>query len=102
MFYRVFDQGLQHHHRHPHRQRLGLDIALERQTVGQAKTFQPQIVVDHFQFARQGDAIFLTRRQRIAQGARQARHGILRLFRLRRDQRAHAVERVEQEMWVEL
>ena len=76
--------------------------ALDAQTLAEPQRFELQIVGDDLQLALQRDDFFLARGQRVAQRPRQLRHGLLRAGRIVRDQCTHAVQRIEQEVRIEL
>ena len=99
---RVLDQGLQQHGGNARGARRGRDLALDAQAFGEPQRLERQVVVHHLELAFERDEILVSRRQRVAQRARELGHGIPRARGLIGDQRAQSVQRIEQEVRIEL
>src|SRR6185312_10643756 len=75
---------------------------MDRQSRLEAYRLDLEVIRDDFQLARQGYPLFLAGAQRVPQRIGESSHGVLRPLRVIHDERAHGIERIEQEMRIEL
>ena len=103
IFDRIFDQRLQQQRRQPRADRLGFDPEMRPQPVLEAHFLDFEVELQRLDFLRQRDLGGRLVGQRVAQEGRQPReHRIGPLGLLQQHQRRDRIQRVEQEMRVEL
>src|SRR6266436_1668605 len=78
------------------------NIAHDRQPISETQPLERQIVIHHLELARQAYQFVVIRGERVAQRASELRDRILRARRFIRDQRAYAVQRIEEKVRIEL
>src|SRR5215510_9917180 len=98
----VFDQRLQNQIRHARVERLRLDIHLHLQPVAESRLFNLQVAFEKFQLLPQRSHLRSDVLQSQSQQVAQPRDHPLGGFHVAAHQRRDGVQRVEEEMWMQL
>ena len=78
------------------------DVAVDAQSILEAQRLELEVVLHDLELLLEGDEFVLAGRQRVAQRICQASDGTLGAHGIVGDQGTHRVERIEQEVRVEL
>jgi len=99
---RVLHERLQCERRHQCRLRGRLDLPAHRQPVGKPHEFNVEIITHRLEFASEYDLLLLGHAEGCTQQVGQAHYHARVAVLITRYERDHGVERVEQEMRIEL